>query len=290
MQDDDLAQELALRLVMSRYRSFAGARRDAVADTQLMPDRLPSHLPVDIPAIPGARIVGSTVWPEQTTILFHADAPAREIDDALTQGLAAGGWIHRPFGAADGGFPLVEEAGQSRKFYCHGATHVFLMVDTLTLPDGSTDIEMEITTDPDDTRCREDQDGRQTVPHDTAWYPPLPRFMPPPGAAQEGTNSGGGSYHARASGEVWSDLDLSSIHRHYARQLEATGWHPDEEGASESSAWSAWWREAEDGIRHQALLCAVRLAAGGSYLLHVYTARTAPPASSEPHAWVVWSG
>jgi hypothetical protein len=231
-------------------------------------------------------VVGSIIWPEQTSILSQATAPAQQVYDDVTYGLRKAGWVHRPFGARDGGFAHVNEPGWSREFFCHQVQRYHLVSDILSLSDGLTDVWMEISTDPEDSRCREEDDTESKLLAEL--YPRLPQLMPPSGTAQRSVGSGGTEARAYSSGEVFSDLDLSSIQRHYAGQIAAAGWHAGGSGESEHSAWTTWWREDESGVHYQGLLSVVRLPRSNSYIVQVHTARTTPFEPSERRVWRVW--
>ena len=269
--DDDF-RILTLRLLASRY----GAPRDEGIDQLvLLPGRLPDGLPIEVPVPDGATVVASFSWPFHATILLESSLPPLECFDAYIAQLESTGWEVRPFGGEQGGFPSVDAPPGNRPFLCHPSTGSFLSMDILQPENGNTELELDLSTDPNDPRCFQHEESRRRLAAVTVIYDRLPTLLPPRGATQEGETGGRDDERATAMGFLYTDLDLSFIGEHYGRQMEEQGWTLHESGHGEKAAWSTWTSPDEAGERHGALWCAARIQDDPAvYLLHVQAGRS----------------
>lgn len=186
--DDDF-RILALRLLASRYLG-GRPKNQGVDRLELLPGRLPDGLPVEVPVPDDGTIVASFVRPFHTTIVLESALPPLECLDTYIAQLEASGWEVRPFGGEHGGFPSVAAPPGNRTFLCHPTTGSFLCMDVLQLRNGNTEIELDLSTDPDDRRCFQHEEFRRRLDAAPAIYDRLPTLLPPRGATQEGESGG----------------------------------------------------------------------------------------------------
>ena len=236
--EENMAQlrELALRLPAPPFDPEA-------RQPQLLVGSLPASLPLDLPLPDGCQIVGSFVRnPETIQIVFDTDQSPIEIIAFYTERMQAVGWsepeFQRRHRQRESGFVHTFHRPTLFTTLCKGQRGPALMVSAFGGQDEGrkTEVRLNLDTRSRNSPCSQSSEIFMDV---SALIPPL---VPPLGGRQWG--SGGGSNSESASTvatlDLESELPLSLLVAHYARQLEQAGWQRTGEGSSEPMGWHTW--------------------------------------------------
>jgi hypothetical protein len=223
-------RELAERLLQMRFPDDP----NTPADTRLLVGTLPSALPVEIPLPDGSRVVGSVERARHgiTTVLDCTQSPA-EILDFYKQRLTAAGWTILETPHMQGGFQHMFFANHAT--YCYSARGPALNVQANAVPNGLSDVRLDLQTDPRFSPC-----GRQHRMATRGLESPIPALSPPEHSRQLAAGGGGGGTSWRSDATLQTNLDLAALASHYGSQLESAGWTSTGMGRDGPLAWSTW--------------------------------------------------
>ena len=236
--EENVAQlrELALRLLAPPFDPEA-------RQPQLLVGSLPASLPFDLPLPDGCQIVGSFVRnPETIQIVFDTDQSPIEIIAFYTERMQAVGWsepeFQRRHRQRESGFVHTFHRPTLLTTLCKGQRGPALMVSAFGGQDEGrkTEVRLNLDTRSRNSPCSQSSEIFMDV---SALIPPL---VPPLGGRQWGGGGGSNSESAStvATLDLESELPLSLLVAHYARQLEQAGWQRTGEGSSEPMGWHTW--------------------------------------------------
>ena len=201
---------------------------------------LPEDLPLDLPMPEDARIAASVTgeWADYVLIVDTGLSP-EAAQDFYAKALVKAGWQTAPTGAYEHGF-----VSQAIPFsgYCLGEGEAFLNIGALQTSKGTTDLRLNLFTDPDEYMCREG--GAGYGPEYVNLIPPL---QAPKGALVQGGGSGASDSDAQITANLKTELTAAELAAHYNRQLETAGWEMITQGDGEGAAWSTWSLKDEQG-------------------------------------------
>ena len=247
---------LARRLLSSSYGP------GSVDEIQILPDRLPGDLPIDLPLPDRTTIIGSLVRGDQgAQIVLDVAQPAEAILAFYRSRLEPAGWHEVAFPMRPGGF-----GGATAATFCQSARGPSLSVTALEMGDAPTDVRLNLQTDPRHSPCAM---LRQPLGLPSFSVPSLP---PPAGAKMRGGGGwggGGGSWQSTAT--LQTDLDAAALVVHYNRQLKKAGWQLLDHGQAGSAAWSTWrFRDAQGDAWAGTLLILGSVATSGERFAYLF--------------------
>lgn len=261
-------EDLAERLLTYPY-SPTGLPQVA----RILPDEIPSGLPLDPPTPPGAVLLGSLVRTSDqqlasAEVILDAPGDAEEIAAFYEQTFLANGWTAAPvMTPMRGGFTPAAGPSASRSF-CRGASGPWLSVTLRPLNGGLFEVRLHI-------------DLVMPGPcagGGPAGFPPgmhlLPSLSAPPGEPLQPGGGGGGPDAWWSEATARTDRRPAELEIHFAGQFSASGWTRVAGGADGPLAWSTWRRTEDDrewqGVlfvletSSQQRLCYARVALAGS--------------------------
>jgi len=283
--DDDALRELAVRLLASPYPDTVGPVD--IEETSVLVGRLPPDLPVEIPLLPDAQVVGSFTRPHQWTMVLEVGQPAQSVLDFYQARLRAAGWKDLSFASPSGGFVNVSSPEESPHTFVDDDANAHLSLDLTSKAASETEILLDLTVDPEVVR-RFQTSGRDLLPSRRVRFGPIPDLHPPSGAFQQGGSGEAGPTSARSTAELWTETSLAAILAHYGPQIEAAGWSKRDEDVADKAAWSTWRRHGPTEPE-QALFYAVRLPdAADHYLLTIELGLARLPREDERWGGASW--
>jgi hypothetical protein len=233
----------------------------------LLPEQMPTDLPVEVPLPEGARLVGSVRWIESAEVIFDVDMSADEVVGFYEGHYLPLGWT-KPgsmFPGMGGGF-MNTTFPDFGTYFCKGDNDPWLHVRTLAAPGQPTSVQVSISTNTEQSPCslsqRRHLDMMRAFREDV-----LPALPPPEGARQFGGGGSGGmdEYYSRA--DLRTDLDVEAVGAHYSAQLEAAGWMRTGTGSVGPLSWSAWEFKHENENWRGVFMALARPWSGGEYKL-----------------------
>ncbi len=257
-QQDDASQvrELAERLLLPQ--SYAGISTPFGSEleapsAELLVGRLPTDLALDVPVLPGGRLVGSVVRHGGTysyagggtEVVIDAPGAVEDVARAYEQALQQRGWSAANYRMGGGGF---QQPAAGRSVYlCRDSdsASLTLRVEAQAGRPGMADVRLALgssNSPPCFTPSPAETIGPSYGPVTMrSPYASLPALYPPEGvrliaSTSMGGSSGGVSSEARAI-TAMSPIDLE---RAFSQQLTAGGWSRLDGGTAGSLAWSAW--------------------------------------------------
>jgi hypothetical protein len=237
-------QVLVQRLLARRY-----AGTPAPEEVQLLVGQLPAELPIEIPLPDDAWVVGSLVHSGvETEIVLDASQMTDQVLDFYREALTAEGWVAFDYPMQGGFAPGIGRTGLT---FCSETQDLVLWVGAYQMEDGSTDVRLDLRTEPRLASCTKDPG---TPEH------PIPFLEDPPGAQQITTGFGSSTDGFSAEVTLRTDLDAAVLEAHYAAQLEGAGWIRSDGAPARPLVWSAWTFQDEGGRDWQGLLLAMEMA------------------------------
>jgi hypothetical protein len=228
-------RDLAERLISRHFGPFRGS---------VLLGELPADPRLDIPAPPGARLVGSITRrrgdaPLAVSVVFDAPGEADELFGFYGRELAARGWkASAP--------PMSEMRGfhsamtpQHHGVFVKGTEGPFLMVSVTGAGRPVKDVLLEWNSG------EEGHPARFPDRHPDAMER-IPPLTGPEGVEIHPGGGGGGPDSWRTDGEALTDMPAPELEREFASQLEAAGWNRTAGGSDGPVAWSQWRLPEDD--------------------------------------------
>ena len=243
--DEAKYHELAERLLTFGYSP------GGTASLLLLPAALPTDLGVTLPAVSGARLIGSSVQTRGTdrsaSIVVDVPGDPQQVATAYEQGFKDQGWS-APSGDVGGANPAGGFQGAAppvSKLLCKGES-AYLSVSVATRPGQPNDVRISVQPNisnqggsPCTARARSSSPGNH-----------LPALRPPDGTTfLGGGGSSGGSFSSIGSGSInrqsseataTTALSAGELEAAFAKQLVAAGWTRAAGRDDGSLAWSTW--------------------------------------------------
>ncbi|CAN5811852.1 hypothetical protein BH23GEM8_BH23GEM8_09220 [soil metagenome] len=196
---------------------------------------------------PGARVLGSVIYPRSSRTVVAFPSPATAAIAAMELRLLSSGWtrltVERQSGFAGGGM------GNSAVFCRGDAERIQIAPGRLAGPDRVMTVLH--STDARFSPC----EGR-TGTLGSRTSNPIPSLTPPPGARVEGGGSGSGGDRADARATIWTEESASDLVAHYAAQLVEHGWRAGAESSAADHAVRTWTLSDEAGEEWHGILLA----------------------------------
>ncbi|HMA37898.1 MAG TPA: hypothetical protein VKY74_25845 [Chloroflexia bacterium] len=282
-QDDQVTlQELAERLLAPHQ----GRQRDPLnpepAALELTPGQLPAGLPVQLPAWPGARLIGSVAQRDTQglvswDVIWDVPGDSVALADSAEQSLAAQGWQRledRRLGLMiDGGFQVDPQTPPPAAMLARLARQrppipaemqarinrfeaIRPQQRMFTAPPAPGTLQLTVTPRPDSpTEVRLHSDPVDWAPFRMRRQMPtgvtghLPALTPPPGVLLLPGGGGGSPHNWTSRAGALTDQTPATLEAHFASQLTAAGWTRAAAAAAESLAWSLWAIPAVPGAQ-----------------------------------------
>ncbi len=237
---DKPVEELATRLLETEQTYTGNYEFDTV---QLLAGEIPKDMPMDFPIPENARIVGSIVRDQKRiSIVLDVNQTPEQVFDFYKEQMAAG----------DRGVKYSVE--YDKIIVCRGKKNPALTISAYPVEDGTTDVRLDVHTDPKYLPCRKTEDMESSLK-------PLQKYEVPSDALvkfYEQYSSVGGDF-VGTSDLLKSSMSSLSLVGHTGDQLKSANWTKQDEGNDGSSAWSTWVVQDEDALTWNALLWAVEL-------------------------------
>ena len=229
-------RELALRLLAPPFDPEA-------RQPQLLVGSLPASLPFDLPLPASCQIVGSFVRNSETIqIVLDTEQTPAEVIAFYTERMRVTGWSEPDFQRRqrqrESGFVHTFHGPTLFTTLCKGRRGPALIVSAFAVQGEGrrTEVRLNLDTRSRNSPCAQSSEIFMDV---SAHIPPL---EPPAGGRQWGGGGGSNSESASTAAtlELESDMVLSLVVAHYARQLEQAGWQRTGEGSSGPMGWHTW--------------------------------------------------
>jgi hypothetical protein len=229
-ESDALSRELADAILRYAFRYDGG-------NVRVLQGRVPDDLKPNFHAPPGTRVLGSVVMGSGVLVLATSTAPPESLRAEYTRALAPRGWAplepmrRGGFVGARTDLPLTlcKEGAQ-------------LHVQHSARPVRPNDLFLHY---------REDSGGceQPRVVFRQMSEPRFPTLYAPAGASEARrcySGGGGAQGSTGTSTTVPAAMDADDLLRHYAAQVESTGWRPIS-GSGRTAATGAWTRADSSG-------------------------------------------
>ncbi len=223
-------QTLTQRLLQLPFRSYD---RD---DIRIIVRGLDESMPIDLPLLPNASIVGSMMRGQRAWIIVldSKQSPAQALT-FYSEHLRVRGWTKKDSADAHG-FMSPERSPYDRVVYCHGlddSTSPALTIYVRTMQHNVTDVRLELETDPRYTPC-----GRPVRMGDA--FKHIPPLASPMSAEIKGQGGIGGDGRHVAFLDLDAHVSLRDLVMQYEGQLEGAGWVRADVGETDMLRWSTW--------------------------------------------------
>lgn len=254
---EDIAQlrELALRLLAPPFDPEA-------QQPQLLVGQLPPALPFALPLPDRCRIIGTFIRsPETMQIMLETEQLPAQVMTFYTEHMQALGWSEPDFShrhrQREGGFVHTMHPSLAATTLCKGRHGPSLVISASGRQNEGeqTEVRLHLDTRSRNSPCGQSSEifmGVRTL---------IPALEPPPGGRQwsGGGGSDSDSAHTTATLDMQSDMALSALASHYARQLEQAGWQRTDEGNNGPMAWHTWEFSDRENERWQGVFTLVQL-------------------------------
>jgi hypothetical protein len=198
---------------------------------------IPGDVAAPIPIPHSWRVVGSSLrrmdfgHPAQMLdVVIDAEGTAASAIEEFAAAAPSAGWRPREEqGPVRGGF--VSGTDGDARSYERG--DVVLRVVAIQRPGMPVDIRIHANTE-EIPRSRRAPHG---IPEAAAH---LPTLRAPPGTRLGSGGGSGSDDHYQQDATIDTELRVAGLHRHFAGQLEAVGWHSLHQGGDDRAAWSTW--------------------------------------------------
>lgn len=224
--------EAQLREFVQRWfvATYPGA---PAMDTKIYLGSLPEDAPLDLPLPQDARLIASIMDHYSTLeIILDTGMSPEEAKDFYREQLTADGWQVAPEQDRGAGFVPTGEMGLS---LCLGEDEAVLFVGALELPDGLTDVRLNLSMPANGYQCA--KIGPEYQDRGTALIPTL---STPPGVEMKGSGMGSSEEDAYVEATLKTEMPLGELAAHYHPQLEQAGWQMLDSGSVEGQTWSTW--------------------------------------------------
>jgi hypothetical protein len=287
VEEYEALHTLALLLLESRF----GREPDA----RLLPARIPTGLPIEVPIPAATRVIGSWAQPGRAHILLETELDAPAVDtfyreELLAQGLreldlthpaffhsGIGGELQEDLGLSDSELEAVDGSDWAQSTYRVGADGPLVVLRAQRARDGlgSTAVEIEVGADPSEIGLDDESDGRHAE-HERI-HRLLPVLTPPAGIQTWGGGESWGSDDAHVEASMLTSLAVEAVAGHFNSQIAERGWSEVESGVCDRVAWSQWERNEEDIGIIELLWFALRLPTEPpEYVLRLHATRKNP--------------
>jgi hypothetical protein len=246
--------EEALREFISLILRPIYAPAPAGIENTVLIGEMPDNMPIDLPVLEDARVVGSLFQNEPLSFqaILQTEQPAEAVLEFYSSALAETGWSEsgRPYQGA--GF-IPAQPDQRQVTLCDSENNTLTII-ALPLDDNTTDVRVNIQSALNYNPCA------QTPPAVTSL---IPELEAPEGVRiQGGGSSGGSSGEQSVSASLITDLSVDALLEHYNQALEDAGWTLVDSGSSGNGAWSTWTFRTEAGEDWSGTLFMLKSAAG----------------------------
>jgi len=234
--DGGAVGELALLLLdPGRFDDNSDARQPQLLVGQVAPD-----FPFAPPLPDGARIVGSYLHGQTTTVVLDAPLEPTTAWEYYRDHLAPLGWRmevemepHR-----HGGF--THSSADSRAFSRFFQQEDGPLLTIMAVQAPSERATVHLTLEPPPLGGRFNTPIRRRQMRAGGIWSVLPTIQAPPHARQFAEGGSGGDTQVGANASLETDLGFAALVAHYQAQLEHGGWRRLEGDASDPVAWSSW--------------------------------------------------
>ncbi len=259
--DDALLRELAERLLSQTV----GPPGQPIPAPQLLPGALPDDLPLTLPAVPDARLLGSVARRADgrlftADIVYDAPGAPADLVALYERALAPQGWVVALTGGGGPAYGFQPSTGANGRAFCapQGTTG-YLTVQATARADAPLDLRLRLDL-ANQGPCGQGSGGPTRPPGSER----LPALAAPAGVQIAPSGGGGGGNRFTSSAYATSALPVDALHDAYAEQLAAAGWTRVEGGVDGPLAWSTW-----------------RIPGAGDFAGFLYVLRTATPNQAE---------
>jgi hypothetical protein len=266
-------RELAERLLTEHRGRLRDPRNPEPPMLELLPGQVPGDLPVRLPDLPGARLIGSMVARDAQglvgwEVLMDVPGDLPTLDQVYVQSLAEQGWLEikdAPSGMfPEGGFQMdlhrpppaemlarmaerqaampPERQAQIARYEAHRPQQ-----RRFSAPPASGEIRLTLRPRPGspiEARLYGDIAGwGSQMMHEqlqTGIVRRLPILSPPPGVFLMPNGGGGNANNWTSKATAMTDQAPAILETHFAAQLAAAGWTRKAGDVTESFAWSLW--------------------------------------------------
>ena len=279
-----LLRDLAQRLLTYHYPGEPEART-----ARLLPGEIASEFPADIPLPSDTRLIGSLVVPMHVTVVFDTSMTSEQLVDYYKERMISIGWTEPapwPF-FHEGGFQHNIMEQWMGSIFCRGTASLSVHIEASPADSSAQEVRLKYDTDPRVSHCAQQRRHRRQFPG--TFTDVIPTLEAPPKSMQMPRGGGGRSdTHSETSAHLKTNLDLSSVARHYGDQLSKSGWQEQDSAQNGPMAWSTYEFKDEESEDWNAIFYAVALPKKeGEYLLFV----EATMAGMEQHypGAIIWS-
>lgn len=237
-QAADPVRELAERLLSTPF----GAPSGQTPSVQLLPDQLPSDLPLTILQPAGTRVVGSMVRSaggKTTTEEIVLDVPgdAASLNSAYEQDLAAKGW-KPPANGLNQQHGFVSTPPASNRTFCQSASGPWLNFSAFGKTSGPNDVRLTINSNPGP--CAGPPAPPQPPRPSNTAANLLPALSPPAGVGIVQNGGGGSNNRWTSEATATTDQTPGALEGHFAQQLQTAGWKRLAGRDDGPLSWSSW--------------------------------------------------
>jgi hypothetical protein len=213
---------------------------------RLVPGATPDNLPLDVPAPPGGRLLGSVVRPgaqfapastarEHVEVVLEAPDEPPAVLAFYADSFARQGFTVAPVFGRQGQSGFLPSPGWVQSpLYCRSEEGPGVSIAVFRDQDHPSDVRVRFE-GPPFPPCTASGPGVLPPPAEVV---ELPLLVPPPDAQVQPGSSGAGVRGMEAL--VETALSAAALEAFYAAQLEAAGWTLRERGGDGPLVWSAW--------------------------------------------------
>lgn len=240
-------------------------------DSQLWVGSLPDQLPVELPKLPNAQVMGSRSRKDRffdfLTIHLDTKESPEQVQAFYQAQLSVGGWTQATVQKPRKPLPIEQASGDGKPqrslHFCHSAQEMALTITTHSGTNSVTEINLTLTPSKNSQFCqtKKEQDlsveevSKQMLSQLKTQLESqlkLAAIAAPPGSQVFPLDSG-----SLGDTLIRTSLDPQSLAEHYETQMRLTGWTYRDRGSDRNLSWSTWTTIDSQGTELMALLSSI---------------------------------